>query len=91
MATANFTIKAEDGWVEVTSAGTNFVKITSNVPKHPFFVTSAASAPAATAVGFKVEDDDGFCVNVANTDKYYVRVPGNTPNNTRIDVFYILT
>lgn len=91
MATANFSIDAEDGWVAVTSAGTNFVRIRSNTPNHAFFVTSAASLPAATVTGYKVQCAEGFWVDVPNTDNYYVRIPENLPQETRIDVFFILT
>jgi hypothetical protein len=45
MATANFNINAEDGWVAVTPAGVDFVRIRSNTPKHAFYVTDAASTP----------------------------------------------
>jgi hypothetical protein len=46
MAVANFEITAEDGWVEVTSAGTDFVIIRSNTPSHAFFVADGSSAPS---------------------------------------------
>ncbi len=206
MATANFSINAEDGWVAVTSAATDFIHIRSNTPNHAFFVTSAATLPAnantpavaATGVitfggqpiadetvtvgtdvfvfkaaaagalevtiggtaaitrdnltakinsnstvvtalssgstlinltavtagtagnsivlteaatnvtvsgagtlaggaaaiiaviGYKVQCEEGFWVNVTNSDNYYVRIQENVPQNTRIDVFYVL-
>lgn len=90
MATANFSITPADGWVAVTSAGTNYFRVRSNTPNHAFFVTSAASTPAATVVGYKVHCHD-FKVNVANSQNYYVRVVQELPEATRIDVFYILT
>ncbi len=208
MATANFSINAEDGWVAVTAAATNFIRIRSNTPNHAFFVASAAALPANTTsgavaatgritfsgqpsnadtitigtktfnflsvvvdpttdvligadaeetldnllalitsqvanvtgvksgttiinltavtpgtagnsivltesatnvvvngagtltggaagvpavIGYKVQCDEGFMVNVANTEKYYVRIPENLPQETRIDVIYILS
>lgn len=90
MATANFTIDPEDGWTAVTSAGVNFIAIRSNTPNHAFYVTSAASLPAATVVGYKVQCHE-FKVNVPTTDNYYVRSAENQPRGTRIDVFYIAT
>lgn len=90
MATANFDIDAEDGWVAVTSGGVDFIRITSNTPKHAFFVTNDSSTPAATVIGYKVHCDDFWC-DVPVTGNFYVRVPGNVPQNTRIDVFYVAT
>jgi hypothetical protein len=87
MATANFNLDAEDGWVAVTSNPTNFIRIRSNTPKHPFFVTSGSSTPASTVIGYKVHCEDFYC-DVEVTDNYYVRIGENVPQNTRIDVFY---
>jgi hypothetical protein len=89
MATANFSIAPEDGWVAVTAAATNFFRVRSSAPNHAFFVTSASALPAATVVGYKVDGDDDFIVDVATTDKYYVRAANNLPAGTRIDAFYI--
>lgn len=91
MATANFSIDAEDGWVAVTSAGVDFIRIRSNTPKHAFFVTTDASTPASTVIGYKQQCDDGFWCDVPVTDNFYVRVAENLPQDTRIDVFYVLT
>lgn len=88
MATANFNIDAEDGWTVVTSGGAAFIKITSNVKNHPFFVTTGSVAPASTVIGYKVHCEE-FMVDVSTTDEYYVRVGENVPQNLRIDVFTI--
>lgn len=88
MATANFDIDAEDGWVAVTSGGAAFIKIRSNTPNHPFFVTTGSSAPAASVIGFKVHCEEFWC-DVSTTENYYVRTLENLPQNSRIDVFYI--
>lgn len=88
MATEIFNIRPEDGWVEVTSAGTDFVKIRSTTKRHAFFVTSGSLLPAATDPGFKVDCHD-FCVNVANPDNYYVRTANEQPGYSVISVFSI--
>jgi len=90
MATANFSIDAEDGWTEVTSASTSFVKIRSNSPSHAFFVTTGSSTPAASVVGYKVQCEEFWC-DVTVADNYYVRVAENLPQETRFDVFFVLT
>lgn len=51
MATANFNINAEDGWVAVTPEGVAFVRIRSNTPKHAFYVTDASETPPITTSG----------------------------------------
>jgi hypothetical protein len=90
MATANFFIDAEDGWVAVTSAGVDFIRIRSNTPKHAFFVTTGVSLPAASVIGFKTICDEFWC-NVPVGDNFYVRTQENLPQETRIDVFYVPT
>lgn len=91
MATANFHINAEDGWVAVTDAAVSFIRIRTNTPNHAFFVTTGSSAPTITDIGFKQQCDEGFwCdVAVATGELYYVRVAENLPQDARIDVFYI--
>lgn len=89
MATANFNIDAEDGWTQVVPAAAAFVKIRSNTPKHAFYVTTSATAPAADVIGYKVHCED-FWVDVSSTDPYWVRVIENLPQETRFDVFYLL-
>lgn len=90
MATANFSIDAEDGWTEVTSAGVDFIRIRSNTPSHAFYVTTGSSTPATTVIGYKVQCDDFWC-DVPVTDNFYVRVIENLPQETRFDVFYVAT
>lgn len=91
MAVTQFQINPSDGWVAVTSAGTDFVRIRSSTPGHAFYVTSAGSLPAATAVGYKVgpSDDDDFWVNVPNADNYYVKTIDEQPQGNKITVFSI--
>lgn len=94
MATANFNVKNSGpggAWFAVTSAGVDFIAIRSNSNNHPFFVTTGSSTPNASVIGYKVTDADEFWVDVPVTENYYVRVPGNVPPETRIDVFYVLT
>lgn len=88
MAAAQFNIQPSDGWVAVTSASTDFIRIRSSTPNHPFLVTSGASLPAATAVGFKVQCHD-FMVNVTNAQNYYVKTIDELPQGNRISVFSI--
>ncbi len=88
MATANFFIDAEDGWTAVTAADVGFIRIRSNTPKHAFFVTTSATAPASTVIGYKVQCDE-FWADIRNAagDFYWVRVAENLPQETRFDVF----
>lgn len=92
MATANFTLAPGAGWTLVAATPVCFIKIRSNTPKHAIFVTSATSLPAATVVGYKVNCEDHFCVNVqgSTADNYYVRTAESQPGQTRIDVFYLV-
>jgi len=91
MATANFEIKAEDGWTAVTSADNSFIRIRSNTPNHAFFVTTGSSLPAATVIGYKVQCKEFWCNVAAGTGvRYYVRTAEGRPTPTnRIDVFTI--
>lgn len=90
MTTANFDLDAEDGWVAVTSAGVDFIRIRSNTPNHAFFITTGSSTPANTVIGFKQHCDEFWC-DVPVTDNFYIRLAENVPQPTRIDVFYVLT
>jgi hypothetical protein len=90
MATANFSIDAEDGWTAVTSAGVDFIKIRSNTNKHAFFVTTNPTTPASTVIGYKVTCEDFWC-DVPVADNFYVRVMENLPQETRFDVFFVAT
>lgn len=89
--TANYTsIDPEDGWVAVTAAAVSFIKIRSSTG-HGFYVTCANSAPAATVVGFKHQDDEPFFVDtpVPTGYLYYVRTVTNQPKGNVISVFSI--
>lgn len=91
MAVEVFDIRPEDGWTAVTSGNIAFIKIRSNSPKHPFYVTADSSLPAATDPGYKVDCYmDEFWVDVAATGlTYYVRTTEATPAGSRISVFSI--
>lgn len=89
MATENFQIRPEDGWVAVTSAGVDYIKIRTSSVKHPFYVTSGADAPAATVLGYKVGCSGEFKVNVATAELYYVRTIDEQPEGNTISVFSI--
>lgn len=90
MATANFNINAEDGWIEVVGVGSDFVRISSNTSRHAIFVTDGTTTPAASVIGYKIICDEFWC-NTTNPNKYYVRVASNVPQETLVDVFYIAT
>lgn len=90
MATANFNINAENGWTAVTAAGVDFIRIRTNTPRHAFFVTTSPTLPAASVIGYKVLGEE-FFVDVPVSDNFYVRFEPNLPQDTRVDVFYILT
>lgn len=90
MATEHFDIQPEDGWVEVTSAGVDFIRINHYPCNQPIFITTAVSAPADTVVGYRIGEE--FYVDVPVTDNFYVRVGGpQQPNGTRVYVFSLLT
>lgn len=92
MATANFNIQPEDGWVAVTAAGVDFIKIRQYPRTQPFYVTSAASPPAATVRGFLVDKCEDFYVDVPTTELFYVRTTRAKPDiDLRIDVFSVPT
>lgn len=92
MATANFSINPEDGWVAVTSAGVNFIRIRGYPDSQPFYVTSNPTAPASTVRGYRVDCGEDFYVNVPVTDNFYVRTTNPKPDiDFRVDVFFVLT
>lgn len=87
MATANFNIQPDDGWVAVTSAGVNFIKIRQYPKTQPFYVTTGSSTPAATVRGYRVDCEEFWC-DVTVTDNFYVRAVSPKPDlDLRIDVF----
>ena len=90
MATANFNIQPNDGWVAVTPGAVNYVLIKQYPVSHPIYVTSAASPPASTVRGYRVADGAAFVMNVPTTDIFYVRTENFKPDvDLRVDVFYI--
>lgn len=90
--TANFNIQPQDGWVTITTAGVDFIKIRQYPRSQSFYVTSAASAPAATVRGYLVDCEEEFVVNVPISTNFYVRAVNAKPDiSLRIDVFYELT
>lgn len=88
MATANFDIDAEDGWVKVADGPVDFIMIRSNTPNHAFFITTSTGAPAASVIGYKVICNEFWC-DVKVTDDFYVRTAENLPQDTRFDVFSV--
>lgn len=93
MATANFNIQPEDGWVAVTAADVKFIKIAQYPRTQPFYVTLAASPPAKTVRGYLVDKCEDFWVDVpSGTERYYVRTTNSKPDiDLRIDVLTVAT
>ena len=91
MATTNFNIQAEDGWVAVTDAGVDFILIRQYPDTQPFYVTTGANTPAATVRGYRVDCHE-FKVDVPVEDNFYVRAVNPKPDSDlKIDVFYVET
>lgn len=91
MATANFDIQPDNGWVAVTAAGVDFIKIRQYPTSQPFYVTTGATTPASTVRGFRVDCDEFWC-DVPVADNYYVRAENFKPDRPlRIDVFFVLS
>ena len=91
MATANFSIKPSDGWVQITDLadGVAFIRVRGYPKTQPFFITASSSTPSASARGFLVDCHD-FWVNVLTDEDYYVRVTNpRGDSDLRIDVFTI--
>lgn len=87
MATANFKVKPEDGWVAVTDAGVDFIKIRQYPLTQPIFVTTGSTTPGNDVRGYRVDgDEDAFTVNVPEADNFYVRVR-NPREDYPIEVF----
>ena len=89
MATANFNIQPDDGWVAVTSAGVDFIMIRQYPSSQPFYVTTDTSTPANTVRGFRVDREHFWC-DVPVSQNFYVRAENFKPDiDLRIDVFYV--
>lgn len=91
MATANYFIDAEDGWVAVTSGSTGFVAIRSNSPNHPFFVADGSSAPTTTPTaatgtitisGGQPSEDDTVTVN----GTVFTFISGTPADDTEVEI-----
>lgn len=91
MATANFSIQPEDGWVPVTAADVKLIKIRQYPRTQPFYVTLAAAPPANTVRGYLVDKCEEFFINVpSGAERYYVRTINSKPDiDLRIDVLTI--
>lgn len=89
--TKSYFIGPADGWTQIASGTTNFIRISSYPHTHPFQVAVASSAPAATVPGitvchhpFKVYDATNGISGV-----FYIKTnnPGNQNGKVRIDVY----
>lgn len=91
MATANFYIQPDDGWVAVTSAGVDFIMIRQYPNSQPFYVTTGTTTPANTVKGFRVDCEQFWC-DTPVAQNFYVRTENFKPDtDLRIDVFYLPT
>lgn len=84
-----FNIKPSDGWTQVTTGSTTYFQLRSQSSNHPIFVTTAATKPAATAPGYKVDRHEHFRVNVTNANPYWVKCVDEQPQGNMILVFSI--
>lgn len=88
---ANFNIAPQDGWVEVTSAGVDFIRIHQYPENITLYITTGSSTPAITEKGFRMDYKEFWC-NVPVADKFYIRTVNPNPDKTtRVDVFYVLS
>lgn len=94
MATKNYKIGPQDGWVKVLDAGVAFVVQISAYPHtHPFYVWGDPIAtPTAADVGvlvchsaFHIENSN----DIGNVDAFWVRTsnPSNQGGRIRIDLY----
>lgn len=90
MATANFLIAPEDGWIAVTSAGVDYIRIRSNTTNQPFFITTDSTPPAASVQGYKVDCGE-ICIDSPVADNFYVRAGDTVAGKSRFDVFFVAT
>lgn len=88
MATENFFVSAEDGWVAITDSPPSCIKIRSNTSNSAFFIATGSTTPDADVTGYKVQSGE-FCVDVESSENYYIRVLGSPPQKTRFDVFTV--
>lgn len=93
-ATKSYFVGPQDGWVEIVSGTTNFIRISGYPHTHPFQVAVASSLPALTIPGitvchhpFKVFDPSALGIS----GNFYIKVnnPANQNNagRVRIDVY----
>jgi hypothetical protein len=88
MATANFSIQPEDGWVEVTDDAVSFIRIRGYPSSQAYYVTTGETTPADTVRGYRIDCEEFWC-DVPILDNFYVRVVNSKPDiDYRIDVFY---
>ena len=88
MAVEVFDITPEDGWVAITDAGVDYIRIRSNTMKHGFYITSGAAPPAATDPGYRIDCETGdFYMDVPTAELFYARTVPSLPGKTTISVF----
>lgn len=89
MPTVNVSIAPDDGWVLLATAP-KFARVSAVPHTAQFYITAAASLPAATVVGVLCCHHP-FKVNVTMTENLYGRVvtPQSDGQKIRLDVFSI--
>lgn len=98
MATKNYSVGPQDGWVKVVTASKFAVLRISAFPHtHPFYVFGDPTAVPTAATQGVLVCHKPFCVEnsttAGNVDAFYVRVVNNNPSSftadgrTRFDVY----
>lgn len=98
MATKNFYIGPQDGWVAITTDDPKVsLRVSASIYTHPLFVYGdETTPPTAATVGVRVCHKPFYIENqttAGNTEVFYVKVPTPVPNSTqgdgrlRVDVY----
>lgn len=90
-ASKSYFVGPGDGWTQIVTGTTNYLRVSAYPHTHPFQIAAASSKPAVTVPGitvchkeFAVHDD----TNGINAT-FFVKVnnPGNQSGKVRIDVY----
>ena len=92
MATANYYIAENDGWVEIAQANSE-VRVSGVPHNHPYYLWAGSTAPGASDEGILMCHHP-FQTTNPMTDKLYARIVNPVPNSKnngklRLDVFTI--
>ncbi len=91
MPTANFYIQPDDGWVQVTSAGVDAIRISAH-PSSTLFVATGSSTPSADHKGIGLYCGKVFWTDTPETENFYVRtINFKSDGDLRVDVYSVPT